>query len=523
MLKGAAAATAVLMATACGTTVHGVAANDNTAAGGTDSLSVPAGSSTPGAASALGGAATRASGQPLGTAATGPGTVSSTGSTTQAGAGNVIGGSGTAPHMGLGITATTVSIGVVYSSGADAANRALGNNITTGDQQADAQAVINDINAHGGVVGRKLVPVWFDYQETDARPYTTIDAAACATFTQDHHVFAVAGDGITDNLAACLMQAGVLMVNSVGQLIGPDRAYFEKYPYVFQMAYVSQDRMMAEEVRSLLRQNYFSGWNANTGNASSVSKAKIGIMSFDTPNWSDPLYHVMLPALARAGHPVDAADVQEVAYPAQSQDVTSTVAQIQSAVLKFRQDGVTHVIVLDSNGSMTLHMLNTMRGQRYFPRLGINTATGAEVLATQYHEDSQAFNGAVGLGWSPLIDLPAGNASNKYFTSRTKACITMVEKRTGQHFADTNSASIALGYCDEIGLIAEAINKAGSVINRDTATAAIDALHGSFPAAGSYGLYFSPTRHDGVEFGYDLAFDHACTCTKYVRGPYRIP
>jgi ABC-type branched-subunit amino acid transport system substrate-binding protein len=424
--------------------------------------------------------------------------------------------------MGIGITATTISVGVIYSSGDDAANNSLGNNITTGDQQADAQAVIDDINARGGVAGRKLVPVWYDVQETDARPYAAIDAEACAKFTQDNHVFAIAGDGLTDNLAACATHAGVFMANSVGQLIGPDNAYFRKYRYVYQLAYVSQDRMMAEEAKSLVRQNYFSGWNANTGNPANGAKAKLGIMSYDTPNWSDPLHHVLLPALAHAGYQVDPADVQEVAYPAQTNDVGSTVAQIQGAVLRFRQDGVSHVIVLDANGSMTLHMLNNMRAQHYYPRLGVNSATGVETLATQYHEDSQSFNGAVGLSWLPLLDLPAG-VGGKYFTPRTSACIKMVERRTGQNFPDTNSASVALGYCDELNLIADGINRAGSVVNRDTATSAIDALGDTFAAAGSHGLYFSPTRHDGIEYGYDMTFDVSCTCTKYARGPFRIP
>ena len=61
------------------------------------------------------------------------------------------------------------------------------------------------------------------------------------------------------------------------------------------------------------------------------------------------------------------------------------------------------------------------------------------------------------------------------------------------------------------------------MINRDTASAAIESFRGSFPTAGSLGLYFSPTQHDGIEYGYDLEFDESCACTKYVRGPYRIP
>jgi ABC-type branched-subunit amino acid transport system substrate-binding protein len=517
---------AVVALAGCGTTVSGTtAASDTTGAGGTsgNTLSVP--STGTGAGGAVGGTAGVAGSTGSGAAQAiipGPGgSTSATGGTPGAGSSGTPGGTA-APNAAIGITPTKIYVGVTYSSGGDAANKALGNTLTQGDQQADGQAVIDDINAHGGVAGRKLVPVWYNYQTTDARPYTNIDAEACAKFTQDNQVFAVAGDGLTDNFAACVTHAGALLVSTATTIIGPDQAYFEKYPYAFSVGYLTQDRMMAEEVRSLVRQDYFSGWNTATGDPASAVPAKVGIISFDTPNWSVPLHHVMLPALARAGHPVDPTNVQEVAYPQGTNGIGATIAQIQSAVLKFRQNGVTHVVILDGNGSMTLYMLNNMRGQHYYPRLGINSATGAEVLATQYHSDAQSFNGAVGLGWGPLLDLPQGQG-DKYFTPHTKACINMVEKRTGQQFADTNSASIALGYCDELYLIADAINGAGAVVNRDAAALAIEALRGTFPASGTYGVYFSPTRHDGIEYGYDLKFDISCTCTKYTRGPFHIP
>ena len=517
---------AALALAGCGTTVSGTVAASNTAAGTTsgDSLSVPttaaAGSGASAGAVGAAGSSSTGAGQAIipghgGVAPAGGGATGSTGASGASGATS-------SQQLGIGITPTTITIGVVYSSDDDAANKALGNNITTGDQQADGQAVIDDINAHGGVAGRKLKAVWYDYQATDARPYTTIDSEACAKFTQDNHVFAVAGDGLTDNFTACVTHAGALMANALGALIGPDKQYFEKYPYAFQLSYLSQDRMMAEEVRSLVRQDYFSGWNTATGNPAPAVASKIGILSFDTPNWSDPLHHVMLPALAAAGHAVASADVQEVAYPQGTNGIGATVAQIQNAVLRFRQDGVTHVIILDGNGSMTLYALNNMRGQHYYPRLGVNSATGVQALSSQYHQDAQAFNGAVGLGWLPLLDLPPGGG-DKYLTSNTQVCIKMIEKRTGQQFTDANAASVAMAYCDQIDLIADAINKAGPVPNRDTVSAAIEAMRGSFPAAGSYGLYFSPTQHDGIEYGYDLTFDEKCVCTKYVRGPYRIP
>jgi hypothetical protein len=246
------------------------------------------------------------------------------------------------------------------------------------------------------------------------------------------------------------------------------------------------------------------------------------VLSFDTPSWNRPLDHVLLPRLRAAGHPVDPANVQRVTYPSGNDQVAGVVTQIQSAVLRFRQSGVTHVIVLDANGSMTLHMLNSMRGQRYFPRLGVNSATGVEALYTNYAQSSKSFNGAVGLGWSPVLDLPPGRG-DRYNTPATKTCIRMIEKRTGQRFADTNAAVVALGYCDELYLLADALNHVGTVVTRVAASAFIESLHARFRSAATYGLFFSPSRHDGVEYGYDLHFDSGCGCVKYSRGPFRIP
>jgi ABC-type branched-subunit amino acid transport system substrate-binding protein len=460
-----------------------------------------------------------------------PGTVAgaadqstSPGSTTGSGGGALPGTTapgGASGVDGPGVTPTKIFVGVTYSTGNDAANRALGANITTGDQQADAQAVIDDINAHGGVAGRKLVPVWYDFQSTDARPYAVIDNEACAHFTQDNHVFAVAGDGITDNFPACVLKAGAMMVSSASGIIGPDKAYFQRFPYLFNTGYLTQDRMMAEEVRSLARQSYFTGWSSVSG-APAATPAKVGIITFDTPSWNTPLERVLLPGLRSAGHPVDPSNIQRVTYPSDNDQVASSVADIQSAVLRFRQNGVSHVIVLDANGSLTLHMLNNMRSQRYFPRLGINSATGVQALYDGYAQDAQSFNGAVGLGWLPVLDLPPG-AGDRYFTRGTKDCIAMVERRTGQRFADTNSASVALGYCDQLYLLAEAINRAAGAVTRVAVSAAIEALGGRFASAGTRGLFFSPNRHDGIEFGYDMRFDSSCKCVKYVSSPFRIP
>jgi hypothetical protein len=161
-----------------------------------------------------------------------------------------------------------------------------------------------------------------------------------------------------------------------------------------------------------------------------------------------------------------------------------------------------------------LTFLNNTRQQRYFPRLGANSATGMQALHDAGAIDPQQFNGAVGIGWAPTLDLPAGKG-DVYLTSATKECLDNNKKRTGQTFTSTNAASLALIACDTINAIAAGAAKAGSVINVNTGRAALESLGSSLRSAAAPKVFLGPDRHDGLETAFDLYWDSACTCAKY--------
>jgi major membrane immunogen (membrane-anchored lipoprotein) len=85
-----------------------------------------------------------------------------------------------------GVTADSIKIGIViidYNTIKDFVD------FTRGDQQKIAQAFVDDINANGGVLGRKIVPVYKIY-----KPIGNQDTlAVCTSLTQDEKVFAVLG------------------------------------------------------------------------------------------------------------------------------------------------------------------------------------------------------------------------------------------------------------------------------------------------------------------------------------------
>jgi hypothetical protein len=506
----------VLAMTGCGTTVSTSLASRSAAHG----LSAPNGTADPSAVTAgtlptsAGTAAAPSGGSSLGATTVGASVDTQPGASAAAPMTTV----GRAP----GVTAKSVFVGITYTTNGDAANAAIGAaGITSGDEKADAQAVIDDINAHGGVAGRKLVPVFHAYDANSQQTRATQDQAACSDFTQDHHVAAVVGIGLSPVWNACFTKARVVDANS-GTIIDPDQAVFRQYPYYIDAGTIAQDRADAELARTLVRLRYFDGWNATTGQPAPGVKAKIGVLGVDVPEWNRPLEHVLLPALRAAGHSVAASDVRRIYNPQSTAEDGQTLASIQNAVLQFRQDGVTHVILLDTGGQLLTFFGKDAKSQHYYPRYGLHSGSGVQAIYDAGLVDADQLNGAVGLGWDPGLDLSA-TASAKYDTSATRHCLAVMKQRTGQTYTSTNAASLALSYCDEIYLLARAVGAAGPVINGGTIVHAVEEIGSGFVPAALPAAYFGPGRHDAVELGYDLEWDNSCTCARYTSPARRIP
>ncbi len=90
-------------------------------------------------------------------------------------------------QLGTGVTDTTVKIGVALVD-FDCIKQFV-DSIRV-NQDKNYQAYIDDINAHGGIAGRKIVPVYHSYC-----PITNTQAVTlCTTFSEDDKVFAVVGN-----------------------------------------------------------------------------------------------------------------------------------------------------------------------------------------------------------------------------------------------------------------------------------------------------------------------------------------
>jgi hypothetical protein len=206
-----------------------------------------------------------------------------------------------------------------------------------------------------------------------------------------------------------------------------------------------------------------------------------------------------------------------VREPASQSDISEAAAQVQSAVLRFAQDGVTHVVLLDTHGGITQVFLNAADAQHYYPRYGMESGSGTQALLDGGIIRASQLGGARGLGWIPSLDLPsASNPDNgKWSSDDRRRCIGLM-KAGGQSFTSTNAESIALLYCDQLWLLDRALDPLATPTLAGL-TASVESLGSRAPRASLGAASYGPGKHVGVARGVEWAFDTGCGCMTYGR------
>ncbi len=513
---------------ACGSTVQvkpGTGADAAGALGGQNGLgalpgTAGGGTGVAGTTGALGGTAGGATGGTAGGTTAGTGGRGSAGTGAAGGTGGGVGSTGGSGGNAQGITPTQVYVGFIYDKNAGAVNQAAGiGAISSGNARANTNAIVNDINAHGGLGGRKLVPVWGNVDSESTQTLDQQYAALCQTFTQDNpRVFAVDEAG-NDSYKACLTKAGVLMLSSDLPTIGAQE--LRQWPGLIEQGYPNLDRLASYFLTPLVNRKYFTPWDSLNGKPAATGAVKVGILTYDSPVFRRTVDTILVPGLKQLGYD---AVVARIAPLTRAADVSSEAAAVKSAQLTFASNGVTHVIMFESNGGLSTLFMPTARSQSYYPRYGVNSASAAEALIESGAVDPKQYNGAVGVGWLPNVDLPSNlNPDNGPYSNANRRHCIAVMKANGITFTSGNAELIALNACAGLYLLKTVLDLRPARITVGSTVGAIESLGTSYQKAGGLGQTFSPGRQDPLDKGYDMAYDSGCSCMHYVGPLLTIP
>jgi hypothetical protein len=500
------------------------------------------GSTVPLASSANNGAAASSNGlggSTSGTAATGPGvagpaaaqsaTSGSTsgrsgsadafgaGSAGTAGAGSAAAGTQSSLSgsvSGPGVTATTISVGVIYTPSAGAANDSFvgGNKLDPGDPRGYWNAVIAYVNAHGGVAGRRLAPVW--YNNSGGGSAQQQEQAACTYLTQDHHVFAylALAEGADGVFQACAEKAGIVNLNTEQTGFVPQD--YVRYPHFVDISDINLVRMGTVTMNGLAAQGYLKGgWNTDLAQPA-PGVAKLGVMAYDLRNYHEAVDKGFSPA--SKAHGTQVAEVQYVS----GTDLDKQTTDVQAGILKFKSEGITHVVLVDGPavgmaGTLSILFPSAAQSANYYPRLGLNT-NAAPLTTSQggFWSDKQAQGGNAVNWFEPISCFPTcASTTNPAFNLCQK-----IMTEADVSITNPNAALFALTACDTVFFLKTTVVAGGATINPDTFMAAVNGLGRSYNSPFLLGSLFGRASHDGVGAVQYQAYDASCSCFKNSSG-----
>ena len=355
---------------------------------------------------------------------------------------------------------------------------------------------MNGLNARGGIGGRRINPI-FATVDTASASWTTQYQAACATFTQDHHVVAVLGYSFAyeENLAACLARAGVLWING-GYGAGDLRVY-RSLPYYFSDIAPSEDAELVVSVSSAVE----DGWV--------TTKSKLGILQANCNTDARAFDNSLKPYLE--AHHLQLVSNEVINCVTGAQDDGSAAARIQQAELHMRTNGVDNVII---TGIPLILFGEDAESQQWRPHYLAFLGGG---VYQSYLPPAQLSN-IHAVGWLPTLDLDAAHLPP--LTAAQKECKDLlhaggIDIPPSQY----NSAFIA---CDGVLLYAQGVTQAGGATAPAAVSNALQSLgnrHVS-PMTLNGATLFTPSQHAAPQTYRSNLYQSGCSCFEYV-GPVR--
>jgi ABC-type branched-subunit amino acid transport system substrate-binding protein len=406
------------------------------------------------------------------------------------------------PATGRGFDEDEIRIGYLTWNEVSTAGSAVGVAVDYGDQEAIANAIVDDLNARGGIAGRTVVPVFYDYRTSEilGAPEAA-DQAACTRLTEDTTVFAVvAVTGVlSEVLPQCLADHRTPLI--VNTNIPFAREAFERWsPWFFSTASPMMERFMPVWFDRMLAIGWFEPWDTTAG-APGSAPVKIGLLTSNSEGGR--LFADLVTAeLARLGHDVAASQEVENAFDSNG---------MQSAVLQFRSAGVTHVI---PESLILLLFPQAAESQRYRPRYAMSTASAP--LLVQSAAPPAQLAGSLGVGFFPSYDVT--NAQDPGDPSPATGRCRELHRAAGNDPDQRESWNLMGKACDGFSYLLAATQIAGL---QDDAMAIGTPAVTSLESAGTFVITFGPGRPDGVGAVRDLGYDVGCECFAYLNAEDR--
>jgi hypothetical protein len=392
-----------------------------------------------------------------------------------------------------------ISVGFVVEEGSgQQANESAG--VSTGQSitlRKLYSSLVAALNGSGGLAGRKIEPVYGELNPA-APSYDSELAEACATFTQDNQVAAVADVvGYTESYEQCLSQGGAFHIaGSSGSTVAASLA---RWPALMNVAAPAIERRERAVVQRL------------AANGLLKPGTKVGVVVDACPDTRLAYERAFKPAAEKAGLQLDKV---EVTCANGYSDLGPLGAALQNAVLRFQSSGVT-VVSFVSNVASTdvLLFAPAAESQGYRPQYALTS--NAQPVALALNVPRGQLRGMRGVGWLPSLDVAVNKLPAR--TAAQNRCLALLKS---QGVVPAGSADFYLAYttCDTVFALERLLKDSNGVSDRGALTAAARALGTSYAPVITFADRFSAQGLDGPELARTFRYTEACSCFEYDGG-----
>jgi ABC-type branched-subunit amino acid transport system substrate-binding protein len=499
-MRGLALLGLALLLSGCGSTVQGTSASTTAAGNGLTSGQAPAaqlgGPTTTGGTQLPGGSSSSTGGT--------PGTPGASGSQGQTGGTQPGPQAGPQTNQPAGAANTApIELGFMSTNTGNAQQLGLNAGQTYSDKQA-YEALVKEYNQHGGLSGRKIVPVYGD-TDTASSDWNGQFQAACAHLTEDNHVQAVLGYVFVflDSFERCLAQHQV--PHLYGGYQPGDQQAQQDFPTIVSVAHPTVDGSNETVLSGAMAAGVLT------------TKSKLGIL-YDACAHGDRAFTKSTEPWLKAHR----LNYETVAMPCSSgsSDVSAGASAVQGAELQFAAHGVNVVFVPNAIGLLVF--MNNAESQGYHPTY-INQGFGAAFEAQGGAVPQAQLKNLHGFGWMPAID--ANQQHQPYATTPQQAACLSKLKHQGLIPKQYNDFMFAYVTCDSLDLYAKALALTGGRSGLAEVRSALLRVMPSFTGAATYGgAYAVSERQRGGPGSYrETAWTDSCSCFTYRGTVRRVP
>ena len=402
-----------------------------------------------------------------------------------------------APIASSPIPAATgpVQIGFVVTKNNASAGAALGLAVDNGDERAVVQTLVDSANKAGGLAGHRIAPVYYELDPSTSKSFDTLGQEVCAAFTQDARVTAALGTTLFETANACLSSKGVPAING-----SPQGSYSEA-----ELAQMTSVVIFGSHQPARRR----ASWLPSTGRATSP-RSREWVSSPSMPPATATRSHNLVKQLRAEGAQADEANVVYAPEVNAVSDVGSVATAMQSAVLRMRSAGVTHVVFLTNAAIYALLFMEQASQQGSTFKYALSSNDAPAVLGAQGVPEKQ-LTGVMAAGWDPYLDVSPGKAAGT--PSGRVACDRILAKLKLQ--PGSNGEWVAHMHCDAFHALTEASSRTTGALDRASLLRALASI-GSIDSANVWKASLTATHRWAVSGVRASHYDQACGCFVYI-------